>query len=1134
MSTVMGGECWSGLPPAVQPPVAFGQSRAAGCGLTVLLVPDTNRALQVWRSLEWCAAALDRRPAEVILLPEAAPRENGAPPDWPRSLDRIAAFLRLLEHRRNSRAAPLWVVTTPAALSAPGPHPQAFADQVITLRSGTTVRFDDLAARLVAHEYESVANVEHPCQFALRGGILDVYPAGATAPVRLDFFGDELEEMAVFDPVTQRSEETLSRVEIPSSPLAYRDSEQPHSLPWFTNGVDWVFWLEPSRIEEILSRLQRDRNESSGAVGGAAALAQAWQTLRATGRHTALDELATTTHFFPPETPVRELQASALALHSELLTSPDLLAGDRLEAEEKRRRAFFGLLAQWQKQGARIIFALPTSGEEERLRELLKALPEGTRLLQGKPFQAGLLTEGFLLDQPAAEGLGEWVGKRATRLVVATETELFGRPRQRSLAPAGRREWHHAEVDQLLDFAELVEGDYLVHLQHGICRFRGLGPLDVGGSHQEMISLEFEGGIELHVPLRESHLLTRYVGLTRVKPTLARLGSGRWEKVRREAEEATLDFAAEMLRIQALRQSGEGVAHPPDTPWQREFEAAFPFTVTKGQKQAIADCKQDLEKPKPMDRLLCGDVGFGKTEVALRAAFKVVMGGRQVAFLAPTTVLVQQHFENFCDRLAEYPIAVEMLSRFRNAAQTKTILKNLREGKIDILVGTHRLLGKDVHFKDLGLVVIDEEHRFGTRHKERIKAMRTMVDVLTMSATPIPRTMHLALSGARDLSVIETPPVNRLPIQTIVKSFDLDLVCQAIRFEIDRGGQVFYLHNRVETIEGLTARLQELMPEVRFVTGHGQMKENTLERVMHDFTAHRYDVLVCTTIIESGIDIPNCNTLIVEAADRFGLSQLYQLRGRVGRFTQQAYAYLLLHRHGRVLEQARKRLAVLRHYNQLGSGFRIAMRDLELRGAGNLLGTKQSGHIAGVGFDLYCQLLRQSIARLKGEAPARRVRAKVNLDFVFTGEAPGQGERTPDRFKALKAAERSDTPRPVIEATIPPSYLAETRLRLDLYRRLALLEDHARVREIREEMEDRFGPVPDSTRALLWITAIRCLAESRGVASVESEDDRLKCIRAGSAGPDFVKIGSRFPRLTEAHPLDRLKEIAQFLQRLPV
>ncbi|HYP16632.1 MAG TPA: DEAD/DEAH box helicase, partial [Opitutus sp.] len=503
----------------------------------------------------------------------------------------------------------------------------------------------------------------------------------------------------------------------------------------------------------------------------------------------------------------------------------------------------------------------------------------------------------------------------------------------------------------MLDFSELVEGDFVVHLQHGIALFRGLTKLDTAQGVREVISLEFDDHVTLHVPLQESHLISRYVGLSKTKPQLGRIGSGRWEKARAAAERATVDLAAELLRIHAAREAQPGFAFPPDNTWQKEFEASFPFTETPDQLRAINEAKADMERTRPMDRLICGDVGFGKTEVAIRAAVKAVQGGRQVVVLVPTTVLAQQHLNTFRERMAGYPIAVEMVSRFRSRQEQKKILEETAAGHVDNLIGTHRVIQDDVKFRDLGLVVIDEEQRFGVKHKEVFKKMRETVDVLSMSATPIPRTLYLALTGARDLSVIETAPGNRHPIQTIVKTYDEKIVVEAIRHEIRRGGQVFYLHNRVQTIDLIASRLRELLPELNIGVGHGQMDSAELEREMTEFVAGRYHVLVCTTIIESGLDIPNCNTIIIEGADRFGLSQLYQLRGRVGRFKHQAYAYLLLHRHTRLLEVARQRLTAMRQHNQLGAGFRIAMRDLELRGAGNLLGAEQSGHIVGVGFE---------------------------------------------------------------------------------------------------------------------------------------------------------------------------------------
>jgi transcription-repair coupling factor (superfamily II helicase) len=629
------------------------------------------------------------------------------------------------------------------------------------------------------------------------------------------------------------------------------------------------------------------------------------------------------------------------------------------------------------------------------------------------------------------------------------------------------------------------------------------------------------------------------VGLSKTRPQLGRIGSGRWEKARQAAERATIDLAAELLRIHAMREAQPGHAYPPDTTWQKEFEASFPFTETRDQLRAIDEAKADLEKARPMDRLICGDVGFGKTEVAIRAAFKAVQGGRQVAILVPTTVLAQQHLNTFRERMAGYPIAIEMVSRFRSRAEQKVILAAAAAGQVDILVGTHRLLQADVKFKELGLVVIDEEQRFGVKHKEVFKAMRATVDVLSMSATPIPRTLYMALTGARDMSVIETAPTNRHPIQTIVKTYDEKVVVDAVRHEIRRGGQVFYLHNRVQTINLVAARLRELLPDLSICVGHGKMEDRELEHTMADFVAGKYHVLVCTTIIESGLDIPNCNTIIIEGADRFGLSQLYQLRGRVGRFKHQAYAYLLLHRHTRLMEIARQRLNALRTHNQLGAGFRIAMRDLELRGAGNLLGAEQSGHIVGVGFELYCQLLRQSVARLKGDKTAALIRASVKLDFVYVGEgAPDDGSRRryQDNYTALKDAEHEASGAVEVEkiqARIPGAYLSETRLRIDFYRKLALADSPATLKEIEADLRDRFGKFGDEVRALLLVTEIRIRAEQKNLLSVETESSRLKCLRNTSQRDDFVMVGTRFPRLTTPKPLLRLREIITFLINLP-
>jgi transcription-repair coupling factor (superfamily II helicase) len=591
------------------------------------------------------------------------------------------------------------------------------------------------------------------------------------------------------------------------------------------------------------------------------------------------------------------------------------------------------------------------------------------------------------------------------------------------------------------------------------------------------------------------------------------LGGTRWTKAKAHAQKAVQDLAADLLAMQAARDSQTGHAHLSDTSWQREFESAFLYEETPDQFQAIGDTKQDMEKPRPMDRLICGDVGFGKTEVAVRAAFKAVMGGKQVAVLVPTTVLAQQHFNTFRERMADYPVRIELLSRFRTRRQQSQVLRDLHTGAVDIVIGTHRLVQPDVRFRDLGLVIVDEEQRFGVLQKERFKQLRQLVDVLTMSATPIPRTLYLALTGARDMSTIETPPQDRLPVETLVTSYDERVIRDAILRELNRSGQVFFLHNRVTTIHGLATKLQNLVPQARLVIGHGQMPADELEQVMTQFVNGEADVLLSTTIIESGIDIPNANTIIIDRADRFGLSDLYQLRGRVGRYKHQAYAYFLLPRHAALLADARKRIGAIRQYSSLGSGFKIAMRDLEIRGAGNLLGPEQSGHITAVGFELYCQLLQQSIARLKGDKTPHRIEVSIRLDFIDlnpTGESrtPHSKLRTPTH--------------------LPHTYMPEANHRIEFYRRLAQVLSTESLKTLRRELRDRFGPPPKPVEHLFRVTELRVLAAQRDVTSIETKEDRIMLSRQG----DFITLGGKFPRLTRKAAQARLKEIKKLLLAL--
>ncbi|MGB9476603.1 MAG: DEAD/DEAH box helicase, partial [Candidatus Udaeobacter sp.] len=645
---------------------------------------------------------------------------------------------------------------------------------------------------------------------------------------------------------------------------------------------------------------------------------------------------------------------------------------------------------------------------------------------------------------------------------------------------------------------------------------------------QEVLALEFADEAKLYVPLEQAYLVSRYVGAGKKSPQLSSLGDGKWAHAKIKAAASIFDYAGKMLAVQAERQTHPGHVFGPDTKWQAEFEHSFPFRETPDQMKAIIDTKIDMERPRPMDRLICGDVGFGKTEVAVRAAFKAVMEGKQVAVLAPTTVLAQQHFEVFRQRMLDYPVRIEMLSRFRSQSEQKKVLRLLREGGVDIVVGTHRLISGDVVFKDLGLVVIDEEQRFGVLHKEKFKELFELVDVLTLSATPIPRTLYLSLVGVKDMSTIETPPLNRLPVETVVSAYDERLIRAAIDRELERQGQVFFLHNRVATIERVRDRVVDLCPQARVEIGHGQMDADELEGVMARFIAGKTDVLVCTTIIESGLDIPNANTIIIDRADQFGLADLYQLRGRVGRAEHKAYAYLLLPREMMTVGAARKRISAIKQYSSLGAGFRIAMRDLEIRGAGSILGTAQSGHIVAIGFDLYCQLLKQAVAQLKGEKVRFRLDVDLKLDFVATNEgeyiappARRDGVQSAHAFGGASLSER-------IPAFIPTTYISDPALRIRAYRDVAAIAAHEQLDRLQRDWRDRFGPFPSAVDNLFNLIEIKLAAAKSGISRVEVRERKLMLTRRG----DFILVAGKFPRLVGTKIEQQLGEILELIRKI--
>ena len=768
-------------------------------------------------------------------------------------------------------------------------------------------------------------------------------------------------------------------------------------------------------------------------------------------------------------------------------------AGDFLIEETKRERALTQVRT-WIEEGWQLFAICHNDGEVERLRDVFRDNEVDVDDIQ---FLIGSLTHGFFYPD--------------AKFAVLCDAEIFGRYQ----SPSARRLALHRSrlrgARSPIDFSEIAEGDLVVHVEHGIGSYCGIRRFEQNGSVQEVVVLEFANEVRLYVPFEQAFLISRYVGVGKRLPPLSSLGDGRWSRAKKAAETAVHDYAAKLLSIQAERNALAAFAYPGDTKWQNEFESSFLYKETGDQLRAIQETKGDMESKRPMDRLICGDVGFGKTEVAIRAAFKAVMGGKQVAMLVPTTVLAQQHYNTFRQRISDYPLRVAMLSRFLSQREQRETVKGLRDGSIDIVVGTHRLISGDIQFKDLGLVVIDEEQRFGVKHKERFKERFKLIDVLTLSATPIPRTLYLSLVGAKDMSIIETPPPNRLPIETVICAYDERVIRDAIQRERHRNGQVYFLHNRVQTIERVRERVQILCPGARVDIGHGQMDEQELEDVMRRFVSGETDVLVSTTIIESGLDIPNANTIIIDRADRFGLADLYQLRGRVGRAQHKAYAYLLLPREMMTVGAARRRINAIKQYSGLGAGFKIAMRDLEIRGAGNLLGTAQSGHIVNIGFELYCQLLQQAIAKLKGKRVSASAEVPMRLDFVSTNEAE------------YLSSESHLQP-----AFIPADYMAQPQFRIQAYKKLAEVQSKEAIRQLGAEWRDRFGPHPAAVRNLLLLNEARLVAARAKVTSIEVKESKVMLIRGG----DYLLIGDRFPRLTSANAENTLPSLLSLLSRL--
>ena len=1027
----------TGLSPAAQ---AFAAAATAATAPVVLVVPSDAGVEQMTADARFFGGALlgipESEMARTILpfpSPEVDPYRAIAP-----HLDVASARARALAALAQGTAR-LVVASAPALLPRVSP-PQRLLAATQELVAGGFASPTLLGELLADAGFSPEDPVDQHGEFCLRGGVVDFFPAGDAWPVRVEFVGDMIESLRRYDPGTQRSVASLDRAAIvplrDTFDALYGDAAAA-DCPEPDRGAS-VFDYLAGRSARLL--VQESEECARRVADQFDQLAGSYRSAAESGRGGPAPEA-----LFVGADEVQEALGGATRLEA--------LGLEEGEAEQhvacQPALAYRGRLGDWvaelrtgRDQGETQLFVAATAGRAERIAELL-----GEHGLRAVPVAAAEATDGASLLVATGQ-LSRGFRLPAAGLRIHAEADLFDeQPRERR-RPVAR--------SFLSDLRDLKVGDHVVHVDHGIGSFVELRQMAVGGAAHELMELRYAGGDKLFVPVEQLDLIQKYTGSQR--PALDRLGGTTWERAKTRVRRAMRDMAQELLRLYAARKAADGHRFSPDGHWQEEFDAAFQYELTPDQQAAVADIKRDMEAPSPMDRLLCGDVGYGKTEVALRAAFKAVIDGKQVALLAPTTVLAFQHLKTLVERFAAFPVRIEMVSRFRSRAEQKALLADLAAGKVDVMVGTHRLLSKDVQFHDLGLLVVDEEQRFGVAHKERIKTLRRKVDVLTMTATPIPRTLNMSLMGIRDMSVIETPPKDRLAIQTNVVKFDTATIARAIRSELERAGQVYFVHNRIESIYSVADMVRRVVPEARLAVAHGQSSEAALERVMLDFVAREYDVLLSTTIIENGLDIPNVNTIIVNHAERYGLSQLYQLRGRVGRSGRRAYAYLLVPPGDELSPVARRRLAAIKEFSDLGSGFRVAALDLEIRGAGNLLGAQQSGHIEAIGFDMYVTLLEQTVRELKGEPVEDDQRAAVNLG---------------------------------IDLRIDEQYVTDTNQRLALYRRMAGARDEDTLANVLEEVADRYGPVPPSVLRLAEYGRIRILADQLGIASADRERRHL-------------------------------------------
>ncbi len=1014
-----------------------------------VVLPQLDQVDKVFYQLQIWSDALDLK-QNITVLPEIS-LNNKTTSD--NEGERMSALYNILLEKPN------FVLSSSIASLSYTPNKQKFMSDIIKLTKGNTISYEDLLKKLVDIDYDDAYETHSEGEYAKRGGIIDVFSPAEKYPVRIEFWGDEIESLRLFNPENQRSIKEIEEYTIiPRVLVDNKDNNKSDIFDWFDdNETIFVNVFNEQTVTQI-------KNYCSDIHS------QRWELITRQYKKTNYFKLCDNAEVLKEKTIIPSPYFSPL-IH----INNNLADEINYSSSKIIHQLVADQITQWLELDYNLYFAGNTKGACQHIKQWCK--------------KYNITIKNKIIEKDLPNGV--FIPK--TQTVILTEKDIFAISYKRTPVLKTKKSTELEENYQYspADYADLENNDYAVHTLYGICIYKGITMIEKEGVKQEVFEMEFADDVKVYIPLWQANLIHRYIGGSKGHPRLNKIDGNSWSNKKNKTIESIKSMAVEMIQIQAIRKYAKGFAFPKDDMKQRIFEEAFPFNDTLDQIKTSKEIKDDMIKRKPMDRLLCGDVGYGKTEVAMRAVFKCVEAGKQVAILVPTTILAQQHLYTFTERFAEYPFKIDMLSRFRTRKEQDIIIENLKKGEVDIVIGTHRLVQKDIKFKDLGLVIIDEEQRFGVKHKEQFKRLRSTVDILTMTATPIPRTMYLSMSGLKNFSSITSPPQKRLAVKSIVSKYDENMIKDAVQKELQRGGQVFYLYNRVKTIQKTVDLIQKLVPDAKVAIGHGQMSEQELENIMGNFIRGNIDVLVCTTIIESGLDIPNANTIIIDRADRFGLAELYQLRGRVGRATRQAYAYFLLPKELILTEDARQRMSAIRRYTQLGTGFKLALRDLEIRGAGNIIGSDQSGYINNVGFDLYCNLLKMTVSQLQNEEYFVLPHIDISLDFINFAEVATKGN---------------------LPVAFPEKYIPEERLRLSAYRKLSSFTQIKEINDFQKELQDKYGKLSTPSKNMLQFMKIKILGATSGFESISTNNNIIFL----KNGYSYYKVNGTLPQFNKS------------------